>query len=35
MKDFLSNALEGLGKIAAALAVLSKAGLEVMSLFED
>lgn len=35
MKDKLSTVLEGLGKIASALAVVSKAELEVMSLFNE
>lgn len=35
MKGTLSAVLKGLGKVATALAVVSKAGLEVMSLFQD
>lgn len=34
MKEMFSLALKKLGKVAAALSVVSKAGLEVMSLFE-
>lgn len=34
MKDKLSVALEELGKVAAALAIVSKAGLEVLSLMK-
>ena len=35
MKAKLSTALRDLGKVAKALAVVSKAGLEVLSLFKD
>ena len=34
MKGKLSKALRDLGKVAKALAVVSKAGLEVLSLFK-
>ena len=35
MKAKLSTVLKGLGKVASALAVVSKAGLEVLDLFKD
>lgn len=35
MKDKLSIVLKGLAKVALALTVVSKAGLEVMSLFNE
>lgn len=35
MKEKLSTVLKGLSRFAAALAIVSKAGLEVMSLFKD
>lgn len=34
-KKELSTALKGLGKVAKVLAIVSKAGLEVLSLFKD
>lgn len=35
MKEKISLALKKLSKVAAALSAVSKAGLEVMSIFED
>jgi len=35
MKVKLSNALKELGKVAKALAIVSKAGLEVLALVKD